>query len=143
MNATKDQKKRIRANFKYDVGLKEEAVQWATGDNSKTSLNDLDFDQAAKIIAAQTGKPKEKAPKSNWGAFSKGNAEHKVVLSALISLGWTTVVPKYGKVADIQEFGNWLEFGKAPVKKPLKQMNKEEVEKTIAAIKSMTRKKYK
>ena len=144
MEATKDQKKQIRANFKYDVNLKEEAVQWATKDNSKTSLNDLTFEQAARIIAGQTGKPIQKAPVSSWGKFDKANAKHKLILSLLRTAGWVTIVPKYGKVADIERFGNWLEFDvKSPVKKPLLKMEPHEVEKVIKALNGIIKSIYK
>lgn len=143
MEATKAQKIAIRRNCGFDINVKEELVQMATNDNSKTSLNDLTFEQAALIISKQTGKPAETGPVSSWGKFDKKDARHMLILSLLRQAGWTTIVEKYGRVADIQRFGNWLEFGKAPVKKELLKMDNDDTEKIITALKGIVISRYK
>ncbi|NIJ45033.1 hypothetical protein FHR24_001472 [Wenyingzhuangia heitensis] len=140
MLATKEQKKLIRKNCEYKVAIKEEFVQWATEDNNKTSLNDLTFDQANKILSAQTGKTNTA---DNWAYFDYKNPKHKTILSLLRQANWTVPNERHGCVADLERFSNFLKDGKSPVKKPLKKMEDEELEKVIVALRGVVASKYK
>ncbi|MDM1513568.1 hypothetical protein [Myroides odoratimimus] len=147
MTATKEQKKAIRRNCKYDVNIKEELVQWATEDNSKTSLNDLSFEQAQKILSVQEGNRKQLARNKeqrteNWGLFDKSNSKHRYILSLLRQLG-LTIEFKGRDVADINKLSEWLKSERSPVKKPLKKMNSVELSKIIGALEGMMKKRYK
>lgn len=139
--ATKDQKQAIYRLCGYRTDIKEEFVQWATEDVAKTSCNDLTFEQANKIIVKQGGNPHRV---SSWGFFDSTNQQHRQILSLCQQYGWTTKHAKTGRdIADMQKLANWLQFGKAPIKKPLKKMEPEELTKTINALNYMVGKKYK
>ena len=145
MTATKEQKFAIRKNCNYNEDIKEEWVQWATQDQTKTSLNDLSFEQADKIIAQQTGK-KPIAMVSDakkWGAFDKKHPKHRVILSLLYQAQWTEPSDKYGEIPDTERFGEWLRSDKSPVKKPLKDMEDTELEKVIKAFSGIVKSRYK
>jgi hypothetical protein len=144
MTANKDQKKQIRANFGYDVGLKEEAVQWATGDNSKRSLNDLTYEQADAIIRRQTGKEFEQSPAESWAWFDKNNKRHMLILSLCRQAQWVTMHPKLrSEVVDLDRLSNWLKSDKSPVQKKLTKMDAVEIEKIIKALRGIVKSKYK
>ncbi|MCV9934523.1 hypothetical protein OIU80_19760 [Flavobacterium sp. LS1R47] len=81
--------------------------------------------------------------KSNWGLFDKNNQQHKTILSLLQQLQWVVASEKWGQVADISRLSEFLKSDKTPVKKPLKDMEPEEVSKIIECFKSMIIKKYK
>jgi hypothetical protein len=81
--------------------------------------------------------------KENWGFFDKNNQQHKAVLSQLRQLQWTTKSERWGEVADINRLSEFLKSDKSPVKKPLKDMEPQEVSKIIECLKSMITKKYK
>lgn len=137
---TKAQKQRIMKNAAYNEDIKAEWVQWATGDNSKTRLSELNYGQAKQIILAQQG---GHAPlDEGWGYFDKNNPKHKLILSLCIQYGWTSQSEKHVEVADLIKLGNWLQYGSAPVHKPLKQLDNVELEKTIKALKRMITWKY-
>lgn len=147
MKANSYQKKLIHTNAP-NRDIKEEYVQWATEDVSKISCNDLSFDQANAIIVHQLGLKSVTAVKEDtplyWGFFDKDNQQHKFILSLLRQLNWTKLDTKYGRLADIERFGAWLQSDKSPVNKPLKAMDpKTEVKRIIVALESMISKKYK
>lgn len=80
--------------------------------------------------------------KSNWGLFDKNNQQHKTILSLLQQLQWVVPSEKWGQVADINRLSDFLKSEKAPVKKPLKDMEPEEISKIIECFKSMIIKEY-
>ncbi|HEY4543563.1 MAG TPA: hypothetical protein VIG40_02870, partial [Tissierellaceae bacterium] len=125
-------------NCKYDVNIKEELVQWATQDNKKTSLNDLSFEQANKILIAQGDKP---TPIENWALFDKNNSKHKYILSLCYQLGLTTEL-KGRTIADTNKLSEWIKSERCPVQKPLKQMTTFELSRVITALESMVQKKW-
>jgi hypothetical protein len=138
--ATKDQKAAIRRNCEYNVDIKEERVQWATGDVSKISLNDLSFEQAEKVIAQQTGNPVARA--ENWAKFDSKNPKHKMILSLCRQAQWTVPNDRHGEVADLARLSSWLKE-KSPIKKPLLKMDDIELEKVIKALKGVIKWKFK
>lgn len=144
--ATKKQKQLIHVNAPTR-DIKEEFVQWATGDVNKTSCNDLDFAQANQILKQLGCKPvpmDQGDLASTWGKFNNKNKEHRKILSLLRQIQWTTTSEKWGEVADIIRFGAWLrDDPKAPVKKPLLKMTPEEVSKTIIALQGILKWMYK
>ncbi|KGO89760.1 hypothetical protein [Flavobacterium suncheonense] len=140
MIATKDQKFHIRRNCAYNEDIKCEWVQWATGDNSKTSLNDLTFDQANKILIQQGGSPHTP---DNWAVFDKTNKKHMVIISLMRQAQWVKPHDRYGEVADMERLSKFLQSPKSPITKPLQQMEPEELERIIKALKGIVKSKYK
>lgn len=145
MQATKHQKQLIHVNS-HNRDLKEEYVQWATGDVSKISCNDLTFEQANKIIV-QLGKQPIKATKEDtplfWGFYERGNQQHKQIQSLLHQLKWTMPNTQWGRVPNLERFGSWLQSDKSPVQKPLKQMTPAECSKIIVALGGILKSMYK
>ena len=147
MRATKQQKKIIHTNA-HSRDIKEEYVQWATGDMDKTSCNDLNFDEANAIITHFFGKKPVVATKEDtplfWAYFNKDNNRHKYVQSLLHQLKWTKMAPNStARWVDLERFGCWLQSDKAPVNKPLKKMDSEELSKTIKALEGILKSMYK
>lgn len=145
MQATKEQKIAIRRNCNYNIAIKEEWVQWATDDSAKTSLNDLSFEQAHKIIAQQIGNPTPtilKADGAGWAQFDKTNKKHRVILSLLYQLQWVKPSEKWGEVPDLVRLSHFLQSNKSPVKKKLKAMKPHELEKIIKALTGITKHHY-
>jgi len=136
--------KRIRQNCNFDEDIKEEWVQWVTGDVNCTSLKSLTQAQAVKILRQQTGEPQPKEQAVNYGAFDLKNQKHKVILSLVHQNQWTKQHPRHGEVADMDgAFASWLQSDKSPIKKPLMKMTPEETEKIIKALGGMVGSKYK
>lgn len=134
--ANKRQIQLIHINIPKEV--KEEWVQWATGDVSKTSCKALSFAQANKILEQNKIDP---VKLDYWAYFDKNNERHRYVLSLCIQYGWS----KRGRVAtfaDLDRLNEWMHSDKCPVKKELKKMDNDELTSFIGALESMTRKKY-
>lgn len=144
MKASKKQKQLIHLNTPTR-DIKEEFVQWATGDVSKISCDDLTFDQANQILKQLHVKPvrmvRENTPEY-WGFFTKTNTQHKYILSLLQQIGWVKTHDVYGKVADIERLGKWLQSKRSPVNKPLKKMTPTELSTIVNAFESMLGKKF-
>ncbi len=140
--STKSQRSYIYKLCSYDERTKEEMVQWATGDIEKISTHDLNYEQADAIIKQMLGK-KSKVYVHPYGAFDFNNPRHRKVLSLCIEYGWK--LQKNGRdIADITHLGIWLEsHPKAPVHKPLKKMDDDELSKTVYAMQQMVKWKYK
>lgn len=133
------QKKRIMHNCAYQMDIKEEYVQWVTGDVKSTSLGSLTQEQAVRIMERQEGKPSAQH-KEPFAVFDSKNAKHRVILSLLHQAGWTN--DNKGKdIPDMVRFANWLQ-SKAPVKKPLADQEPAELEKTIKAMEGVVRSRY-
>jgi len=115
--------------------IKEEWVQWATGDVAKISCKDLTFDQANKILVQN----KCAAHKPLFYAkFDKENPRHKYLLSVVIEYGWFKRSGKFGRIADLDELNAWMLSSKCPVRKPLMKMTPDELSKVIAALEKMS-----
>ena len=127
--ATKQQKIDIRRNCDWKEDIKEEWVQWATGDVKKTSLNDLTFEQADKILKQQLGTDGDAA---KFQKFDCKNRQHVYILSMLHQIGWTKVI-KGRTVGDMVPFGHWLQKY-SPIKLPLTQMGVKQTQKVIYAF---------
>lgn len=145
MKATNKQKQLIHVNAPTR-DIKEEFVQWATGDVAKISCNDLSFDQANRILEKLGFAPlkmiKEDTP-MYWGFFDRKNAQHKQIQSLLHQVKWTMPNTKWGRVPDLTRFGSWLQSDKSPVQKPLKKMSPAECSKTISALNGILKSMYK
>ena len=144
MDATKQQKQLIHVNAPTR-DIKEEFVQWATGDNDKISCNDLDFDQANAVLeklGIRPFAPSLGRPVSNWGKFDKNDQQHRYILSLLRQMGWTKASERYGTIADMERLSNFLKSNKSPVPKPLQKMTAAETTKLINALESMLGKKW-
>lgn len=139
MEATKEQKFAIRKNCQYNEDIKCEWVQWAAEDTTKTSLNDLTFDQANKILIQQGSSPH--IP-DNWAVFDKDNPKHRVIISLMRQAQWVKPHDKYGEVADMKRLSDFLQTPKSPITKPLQQMEPEELERIIKALKGIVKSKY-
>ena len=135
IRATKDQKLAIRRNSHWNTEIKEEWVQWATGDVNKTSLNDLTSEQAEKIIMQQLGRSeKAEFPDKSWTRFDKSNKKHRLILSLLYQCGWTTKNERHGEIPDMNRLAEFLKSDKSPVKKPILKMTNTELEKIIKSL---------
>lgn len=132
--------KEIRKNSNFQEDIKEEWVQWVTGDVARTSLKSLTQAQAVRILKAQTGtEPQD----DNWGLFDKDNKQHLTLLAYMRTAQWTTQNGKHGEVADIGRLSDFLKSDKSPVRKPLKKMQPLEVSKIIEAFKGIVNSKFK
>lgn len=148
---TKFQINRIMQNCNYDVEMKNEWVQWATGDVNRTSLRSITHDQAIKILRQQTGgtdisctdSSRAVPTEDNWARFDKAKPRHKMILSLCRQAQWTIIQDKWGEVADLERLSNFLKSDKSPVRKPLLEMTSIEVEKIIKAISGIVKSKYK
>lgn len=134
---------RIMYNCDYQQNTKDEYVQWATEDVSRTSLRSITQAQAKQIIRAQEGTVPINFNSENWAVFEKDNPKHKLILSLLRQANWTEPHPKYGEVADLKRLDVFLKSDKSPVKKPLKGMSDIETEKVIKALKGIVKSRYK
>lgn len=137
---TAHQIKEIRKNSNFQEDIKEEWVQWVTGDVNQTSLKSLNQAQAVRILKAQTGAEPQA---DNWGLFDKDNKQHLTLLAYMRTAQWTTQNGKHGEVADIDRLSDWLKSDKSPVRKPLKKMQPWEVSKIIEAFKGIVNSKFK
>lgn len=93
-----------------------------------------------------SSQPQAGAKPENWGVFTKVNpnpAKRKVLFSMLHQLQWTKPSPKYGEVPDLNKLSAFLQSEKSPVKKPLKDMSDQEMEKLITAFKGILKSTYK
>jgi len=142
---TKFQINRIMQNCNYNVEMKDEWVQWVTGDVNRTSLRSITHDQAIKIMTQQTGSTDaiNRVSTDNWGLFDKENKQHLTLLAYMRTAQWTTPNEKHGEVADIERLSDWLKSNLSPVKKPLKTMQPWEVSKIIEAFKGIVKSTYK
>lgn len=143
---TAHQKKTILHNCAFNMDVKDEWVQWVTGDVKQTSLRSLTQAQAVKIIRQQTGDtspPSEGCLKGgvvnkyedNWGLFDKKNSKHERIQANLRTANIVVKSEKWGEVADMLGwFNRFLKSSKSPVKKPLKKMTPKEVSKIIEAL---------
>ena len=132
------QKNRIMQNCNYNLDIKNEWVQWVTGDNNKTSLRNITQAQAVRIIKQQTGSDSSGAVE-NWGAFDKENAQHRYILSILRTANIVVKSEKWGEVPDTAGWLNrFLQSPKSPIKKPLKKMSPTEVSKIITALENVS-----
>lgn len=141
MQATPKQKQLIHLNAPTR-DIKEELVQWVTEDVSKTSCNDLSFDQA-NIILEKLGQRPHRKSLNSYGLFTKSNQQHMAIVSLVNQLGWQKKHDRYGRIADMDRLGDWLQGDKAPVSLPLKKMNTNQLTKTINALTIMVQKRYK
>ncbi len=132
------QKNRIMQNCNYNLDIKNEWVQWVTGDNNKTSLRNITQAQAVRIIKQQTGSDSSGAVE-NWGAFDKNNSQHRYILSILRTANIVVKSQKWGEVPDTAGWLNrFLQSPKSPIKKPLKKMSPTEVSKIITALENVS-----
>ena len=129
--------KRIMQNCSYQVDIKNEWVQWVTGDVNRTSLKSITHDQAIKIMLAQTGSKRLNEVEENWGFFDKENGAHMYITVLLRNADIVVKNDKHrsGEVADMEGFFHrFLQSNRCPVKKPLKKMTPREVSKIITAL---------
>jgi hypothetical protein len=142
---------RIMKNCAYDIDIKNEWVQWATGDVNRTSLKSITQAEAIKIIRQQEGLPQEDktAGVENWASFTsqKPNPQkRKVLFSLMHQAGWTTTQAGregYSAVPDLLRLSAFLQSEKSPVKKKLVDMDIREMEKLIRAFKGIVQSIYK
>ncbi len=126
----------INRNCQWNVEIKEEWVQWVTGDSSRTSLKSITQGEAVRIIKQQTGAADiPKTEIDNWGYFDNNNPQHKRIQADLRTANIVVKNEKWGEVGDMLGwFNRFLKSKYSPVKKPLKQMTPQEVSKIIVAL---------
>lgn len=139
---------RIMKNCAYQLEVKNEWVQWATGDVNRTSLKSITQAQAKKIIRQQEGLPVEDktAAIENWASFTtqKPNPQkRKVLFSLMHQAQWTKEHQTLGQVPDLERLSLFLQSEKSPVKKRLQDMDIREMEKIIRAFKGIVQTKWK
>ncbi|MES2238887.1 MAG: hypothetical protein V4497_01380 [Bacteroidota bacterium] len=79
--------------------------------------------------------PIKKEPTENWGYFDKYNTQHKRIQSNLRVAKIVIKNDRHVEVADMLGwFNRFLKSNKSPVKKPLKEMTRQEVSKIIKAL---------
>lgn len=135
MQATAKQKQLIAINTPTK-DIKEEYVQWATGDVKKTSCNDLTFNEANKILIQLKLSPHMP---DNWAVFDPKNKQHRNIMSLMRQAHWVTTHPKHGEVADMKRLSDWLQSPKSPITKPLQDMEPEELSKIINVFKKIVK----
>lgn len=124
--------KEIRKNSNFQEDIKEEWVQWVTGDVARTSLKSLTQAQAVRILRAQTGTEPQA---DNWGLFDNDNSQHRRIQANLRTADIVVKNERHGEVGDMLGwFNRFLKSNKSPVKKPLKSMSPLEVSKIIRAL---------
>lgn len=134
------QKKQIMKLLRYDEEAKATVVVQLTGNCERSSLSDLTFAQANKLIELLGGKP---ANDYGWAYFDKFNKQHMYIVSLCMQTGWTKLHPRYGHVADLERLSNFLKSNRSPAQKPLSSMTREELSKTITAIEGVAKHNYK
>jgi len=140
---TKFQINEIMRNCNYKVDIKDEWVQWVTGDVNRTSLRSITHDQAIKIMHQQTGSQPIAEASENWASFDKENKQHLTILAQMRTAQWVTSNEKYGEVPDLARLSDFLKSEKSPINKPLKKMEPWEVSKVIEAFKGIVKSIYK
>lgn len=143
--ATKDQIKIIHTllpdEARHDRDLKQELVRQFTEDDSRTSTTQLTQKEADNLIHFLT--TGESVNNASFGLFDRNNKQHRYILSLCqmmpmaIERGWAVPHAKYRMVANTTKLGEWLSSPKSPVRKPLKQMNSNELHKVIYALERM------
>jgi hypothetical protein len=86
------------------------------------------------------------ANRNDWGSFSKTKpepAKRKVLFSLLHTAQWVKPHATRGEVPDLERLSVFLKSDKSPVKKPLKEMSPEEMEKIIKAFKGIVKYTFK
>lgn len=139
MKPTKQQAQRIYRLCGFNKERKEQLVRQFTGSDMRISCYDLTHAQANELIVHLGGVP---IGKKCWGSFNMKKGSHRYVLSVLYQLGWTTENSSKRTIPDIERLGAWLESERAPVRKPLLDMNAAQISKTIVALEQMTLKQY-
>lgn len=102
------------------------------------SFTELSTSQADELIYFfKTGKLPDNR---SFAFFDFNNMQHRTILSLCHTLGWKE---DDSNRVDLNRLGGWLKSNRSPVRKPLKEMNKQELSKIISALESIIRKKYK
>ena len=138
--------KEIRKNCNFQEEIKEEWVQWVTGDVTRNSLKSLTQAQAVKILRQQNPHPQPLSKgegSENWGLFDKNNKQHLTILAQMRTAQWVKPSKKWGEIPDIERLSEFLKSDKSPINKPLKQMQPSEVSKIIEAMKGIVKSIYK
>lgn len=102
--------------------------------NSFTELSDLQADDLLRFF--NTGKIPDNR---SWARFDKANPQHRTILARCYTLGWVDSESGY---ADLNRLGGWLKSNRSPVRKPLREMHRQELSKVIKALECMVVKKY-
>ena len=137
--------KRIRQLCNFKEEEKNKVVLQATN-GATSSLTKLTQAQAVAIIKQFSGNENKDIAKDVvnefWAYYDKNNPQHRYILSLLIQLGWSIKSEKYGEIADLNRFSNWLKSNRSPVQKPLKKMCAAQTTIVISALESMIVKNY-
>ncbi|WP_438710835.1 hypothetical protein ACSTS3_19550 [Aquimarina muelleri] len=143
MQVTKDQIKVLHAVLPIEVitdkEAKQEFIYSFTNDSKRTSTKQLSFEEANQALISLGAKPFKRSfvRPDKWQIFNSEKKSHMNILSILKQMEWqykSDVSNRY--FADMVRFGNWLQT-KAPIKKPLNEMNANEVSITIVVLEKM------
>lgn len=143
MRITKDQIKVLHAllpkSILQDKEAKQAFVHQFSKDVNRISTTALTFEEANTALQSLGGKPFKRPFNriDKWQKFDYKKKSHLNILSLLIQLDWkwkSELSNRY--FADMVRFSKWLQT-KAPVKKPLNDMDAQEISKTIVALENM------
>lgn len=103
------------------------------------SIKELNHLQADELIYFfNTGRTLDH---SVWALFDKYNTQHCTILRLCHNLGW--VQEERTEFVDLHRLGGWLKSNRSPVKRPLKEMTKQECSKIIVALENILKSKFK
>lgn len=141
MDITKDQIRFLQTSFSREGMDRDARLEYLSNFFGYPihSTKDLTKIQAQELIHFRnTGEVK---PKRSWGFFDKQNTQHMKILNLMHDLDWmTNFRGKY--VPDLEALGGWLQSKRAPVRKPISQMDPEELTKTIHALTGVLKSSY-
>lgn len=130
--STAAQRKEIHLLCDCNTEIKEALVHQYSNGRTTTST-ELTLDEASRLISSL---------KSHWARFKKSKRQHMYIVSLLRQLGWTQHNERYGIIADMDRLSDFLKSTRSPVRKPLQDMNTQELSTLINCLESMLGKKF-
>jgi hypothetical protein len=144
MEITKTQIKQVQTILSGHKLDRDERLDFISGQLNREVLSTKDLTQVEAdelIYFLNTGK----TSKANWAFFDKTKfiGERKLLWSYLYQAQWTIPHETLNEVPDLERLSNFLKSPKSPVKKPLKQWNKEEWSKMIIVFENIVKGTFK
>jgi len=123
-----------------DKEAKESVVFGYSKDPERVSTKKLTFQEMNQLIKDFGGKPHKY---EHWAIFDSQNKQHRLIMSLLQQIGWTTTLPSGRLGADMLRFSEFLKSDKSPVNKRLKDMEPKELTTMINCLQGILKKYYK
>ena len=131
-------------NKEIEEHLKCDVVNIYT-DGQYTSVKDLTFDQANRIIVDYGGQPEEKdivLEHLKFGKLRRDNPQHRRIMAVLYQLNWTMKSRNMDKmILDVERFGEFVKTH-SKAKKPVTQMTPSQCSNLIYQLESILTKKF-